>query len=1041
VKRSARVACIGASAVAVAACATAIATTSDTTHRFHRLDVGRTAAVKPALLDHRKTTVMLQLNGRPVAAYQAAARARGTRLTARQRAAIRARIASRQAVLAPRIAAAGGRVGYRLRDAYNGVSVTIARNRVARLASLPGVAAVRPTHVVRPALTTSVPFIGAPAAWGDFGYTGKGVKLGVIDTGLDYYHADFGGSGDPADFAADDGLTVGTPAFPNAKVGGGWDFVGDDYNAAGEGAALTPHPDPDPLDCLPARGTSTGHGTHVAGIAAGEGVLADGTTFHGPYDASTYANRTFKVGPGVAPEATLYSYRVFGCSGSVTTDIVVAAMDRALKDGVNVLNMSLGSTFGGPDDPGVAAADNLSKAGVAIAMSAGNESPSAYTVGSASTASSVLSVAAEDATPTLPKAQLSGAVSIEAQNSNDAAIPSGGITGPLRVLQDPAGTIALGCEAADYAGVQPGDIVVTVRGVCDRVARAKLAQQAGAAAAIMVNNADELPPLEGPVLGVTIPFLGVKSSDGPALLAADGQTVTVAALPPAPNPAFKKLAGFSSGGPRTGDSALKPDVTAPGVGIASALTGQGTLAQNLSGTSMASPHVAGVIALVKQAHPSWSSAQIKAAIMSTATADPSALVQTDVRLAGAGAVQPRKAVDTVAQATTDDGLDNLSFGYDPLGGAYTETRSFRITNDGSAPITYDVASAFDGSPRGATATLSASSVTVPAGGSAEVALTLSMDAAAIAALPPASDIDTPGAIATVQGAITATPTSTGAGVYPLRVPFLAVPRGLSDVVPGTPSKFKGGQGGVKQATVPVSNHGIHAGAADVYSWGLSDPQDSSAGSNEADVRSAGVQVLPGEAAGADPSDRLLVFAVNTYGRWSNAAGDEFDLPIDTNGDGNLDFLVAGVDLGVVTAGDFNGQMASFVFDPDGNIVDAFIADAPMNGSTVLLPVLASDLGLTSAKGSFSYGLTGFVIREDHVAQDDVDGTATFNAYAPAQSTGDFLELAPGAAGELTLTVDDKLFNKDSSKGWLVVSLDDANGGGQADRIPAPHGTT
>ena len=141
------------------------------------------------------------------------------------------------------------------------------------------------------------------------------------------------------------------------------------------------------------------------------------------------------------------------------------------------------------------------------------------------------------------------------------------MTGPLRVLRDGAGGIALGCEAAEYAGVQPGDIVVTLRGVCARVARAELGQAAGAAAVIMVNNADSLPPLEGPIprRRISIPFLGTRLSTGPALIAADGSQVTVTDAGVIANPGFRGLAAFTSGGFRSGDSGVKPDVTAPGV--------------------------------------------------------------------------------------------------------------------------------------------------------------------------------------------------------------------------------------------------------------------------------------------------------------------------------------------------------------------------------------------------------------------------------------------------------------------------------------------
>ena len=165
-----------------------------------------------------------------------------------------------------------------------------------------------------------------------------------------------------AAFAAD--TLPADPALfgPNApKVKGGIDLVGDDYNANVAGLVCRCPPDPNPLDC-------NGHGSHVAGSAAGFGVLANGGEYTGSYDQLTH-NNSFLIGPGVAPKADLYAVRVFGCEGS--TDVVTEAIEWAIDNDMDVINMSLGSNFGPSDTADALAADDASKAGVVV-VSRGN---------------------------------------------------------------------------------------------------------------------------------------------------------------------------------------------------------------------------------------------------------------------------------------------------------------------------------------------------------------------------------------------------------------------------------------------------------------------------------------------------------------------------------------------------------------------------------------------------------------------------------------------------------------------------------------------
>jgi minor extracellular serine protease Vpr len=235
--------------------------------------------------------------------------------------------------------------------------------------------------------------------------------------------------------------------------------------------------------------------------------------------------------------------------------------------------------------------------------------------------------------------------------------------------------------------------------------------------------------------------------------------------------------------------------------------------------------------------------------------------------------------------------------------------------------------------------------------------------------------------------------------------------------------------------VPLNNSGIHSGDADVYAWGISDANDVNSFTDDPmDIRAVGVQALPGELAGAPASDRLLVFAINGWGRWSNASVNEFDIAINSKGNSNPEFFVVGVDFGAVTTGTFDGRFASFTFDAAGNLIDAWVATAPMNGSTVLLPALASEIGLDPAVNStkFDYSVAGFSIVPGTLV--DTTGVGTFRSHQPPVSTGDFLTVPPGASRNLTVTADSGKNAGAPQLGWMVVTLDDANGADQADLI-------
>ncbi|MFD0523616.1 S8 family serine peptidase [Paractinoplanes durhamensis] len=314
---------------------------------FSPVPAGSKITKMPPGLAGKPVTVMVQLAGDPVAVTDAAATQPLTTTQKKQR---RDQLSKEQAPVAQRARSLGGTVLGSYQHAYNGIKVRINSRELTSLAASPDVVAVHPLQSIKPDNVNGVPLVGAPSVWNaPDKFRGEGVKVAIIDTGIDYTHADFGGPGTTAAYetahaaetSAADPALFGPAA---AKVKGGVDLVGDSYNADPDSADYqpVPHPDANPLDC-------NGHGSHVAGTTAGYGVLADGKTYPGPYDSATVAAHSWLVGPGVAPKADLYAVRVFGCEGS--TDVVVDAIEWAVANDMDVINMSLGSPFGTANSP------------------------------------------------------------------------------------------------------------------------------------------------------------------------------------------------------------------------------------------------------------------------------------------------------------------------------------------------------------------------------------------------------------------------------------------------------------------------------------------------------------------------------------------------------------------------------------------------------------------------------------------------------------------------------------------------------------------
>ncbi len=577
------------------------------------------------------------------------------------------------------------RIVYRYRFVMNALSVAYPIELEDQVLGLTGVSKVhKPAKFARPKLLaksflksftgpSSVDFIGATKARNTLGLTGETIKVGVIDSGIDYTHAMFKGPGTTSAYENETGLEL-SDLYPNERVVGGVDLVGDAYLPGHLKPEFgLPRPDLNPLD----RG---GHGTHVAGTVAG---IGDGVN---TYD-------------GVAPSAMIYGIRVFG-SGATGEDVVVASLEYAAdpngdgnpSDRLDVLNLSLGGDYGKPAIFYAEAMKNIANSGVLVAASAGNSGDIPFIVGSPSTSEGAFSVAA----------------SIDNMEHNwrfkAAAIQSGAgerlvkriegdISKPIESFDELSGELVyIGLAAKplseELKAKLKGRVALIDRGEVSFFEKLSRAEQAGAIAAVVANNQPGEPIQMGGDGSVEIGAIMVSQSVGEFVkkelrkgkVTIDFKSEEVIGEPEL----IDTITGFSSRGPRSHDGLLKPEITAPGQQIISAAMGSGSEGVAFNGTSMSSPHMAGVFALMRERYPNLSTQDIYNIVASTSKVMGSEQNRIDVARQGAGRVQVFEA----ASAKVVLAPAVISLGVQPLMSGKTLRREISVRNISESAQTF-----------------------------------------------------------------------------------------------------------------------------------------------------------------------------------------------------------------------------------------------------------------------------------------------------------------------------------------------------------------
>ncbi len=589
--------------------------------------------------------------------------------------------------------------------AVNAVAVKLNGTSLATLRSAPNVVSVSYEALYTPtADDPDLSLIDATTAWetdqvGGYANAGAGVQVGIVDTGIDINHPCFDDEG------FDVPKQLGDHRFTNNKVIVAKVFANKAANLGYSAEAVQDH------------------GTHVAGTVACD--YQTPATVNG-VDIST---RPDGYAPsGVAPAAQLGSYNVFpGDIENARSEDILNALQAAAEDGMDVINMSLGGGASGVQDLLTMAVDNLDRAGIVVAVSAGNEGPGHYTVGSPGSAERALTAGASSVGHFvgLP-VSYSGTSTLAA--TGDFAVPTADLTAHLGIVGT-GGTLGTGCASGEYPDDLTGKIALVSRGACTFGTKVYLAEQAGAVATIVVNNvAGDPVAMAGDGHTTSKPAVMVGLGVKDAMVAATGSDVTIGSTASYARTGNDNImAGFSSQGPTDVDFRVKPDLVAPGVNVLSSIPlsycpGEDTCWAFFQGTSMASPHLAGTAAVVRAAHTDWSAEQVRSAIVNTAQEDGLTSYEdgstpvTDPQIIGAGLDD----VDAAVNAQVALSSVSTSFGAVPKLSRKPLAKPITITDLTGGGV--NLAVSIDG--EGADAfDVSADKVEVPAGGSTTVTVT------------------------------------------------------------------------------------------------------------------------------------------------------------------------------------------------------------------------------------------------------------------------------------------------------------------------------